>query len=245
MGNITGNMVNAKQSRTVSEMQDEISTKLSSECKPASCTNSSTGAIKIGYVGSGCDFKATQTCKADANCIISNALDVVAKQIKADKVTGDIGEGNGMVDISKTDNITSIKKKLSTAVDNVCGGASASNYSNRPVDISVCEGKFDMSQMGDAKSSCAINSLAKIASESTKNDDTDMTDYGNIAIIAMLAAAGLIGLVIFVKVMKSKSSIAAGLMPPMPMQMPQFIPIPMPAAAPAALPAAPNAAANL
>jgi hypothetical protein len=231
-----------KQTKSKSTLENEISTEVSNQCRPASCTNISSGAIKIGRVGPGCDFKAMQTCKADATCIIDSAVDTMAKTIKESKFTGGMDMSKSVVQIESKDTVSGIKTKLKTAVDNICGGSTTTNVSSRPVDIAVCEGKFDMSQYGDAKSKCAIKQMTKAVSDMTVKDSEDYA-ASTMMFLGIAGVLGVIGLVVFIKIMKAKAG-GGGAYPggfpggfpypmPMPQAAPQFIPIPiqMPTAA--------------
>lgn len=226
LSSLFGGLISSSSVTTRDEMEDIVSNKVSSECRPASCSNTSTGGVEIGYVGKGCDLKLTQQCNVSSECVINSAIDAVAKQIKKSEVTGGIGSGKALIDISKKDTTTSIKKKLETAIENTCGGSAATNYSNRPLKIGICEGKVDMSQLGDAKSKCALDAMLK---STTTSEDIEKVDNAtsSMMLFIFLGVAGVIGLIVFIKLMKSRGNAAAtaGASPSQLMsmaQMPQF-----------------------
>lgn len=191
-------------------LRDEISTRTKSTCRPTNCTNTSTGTIKIERVGPGCKFKSTQTCTADSTCIIKTAVDTVAEQLLKKKVSGGVDMSKSIVDVKKSDTKNEVIKKIENALDSECGASAATNTSARNIEIGQCEGEFDVSQIGDAKSRCVLDTLAKTKTRGGL-ENTEDNATATIILLVVLAIVGLGGLFIFIK-MKQPPSPSMGAM---------------------------------
>lgn len=178
--------------------RDEIINTSSKSCRPTSCTNEASGAIKIDTVGPGCKFKAMQSCKADSSCIIKTAIDNVSDQLLKQKTSGGLDMGKSIIQVSKSDTKKELSKKIENAVADQCGGAQVVQSTNRPIEIRVCEGEFDVSQLGDARSKCVLDSLTATKTRSTVDTATDNAT-STMVMLVVVGVLGLGGIWVFMK----------------------------------------------
>jgi len=168
----------------VSKTENEIITKSVNQCKKATVSNEMFLQGITHDPAPTCKnptFSVQQSAVVDADCFINSLQNNMADSIKNMKTTTQVGFG-----IAGSTSIEESKQKINAALENACGGVSATQVVNaKDIRSRACDMTFI--QNANAKSKCKIDALQDAA---IKTDTTSETGATGASLSSLLFGTG-------------------------------------------------------
>lgn len=152
------------KSNVIQDLTNDIQQTVTQSCPMSECSASMENmAITIGGIGQ--RVNASQICKASSDCVLDAALNASSKMLSGadSSVTAGLGFLSGDSDNNV---ILQNRQQMKNKIEAACKGVkSSSKKKNMPVTIGGLWNSVDVSQTGDAKSTCKMKHLMDTTSE--------------------------------------------------------------------------------